>query len=133
MSYKQYVNNPYVGWQKCYCLDYPLTHDQYIAYVQHLEQETGLNLMADTTNETLQGFVTMCANPLTCWDGQSTVGGHSCIIVSLYGTDKPYDYYTEVINGVTFEYGTPQVFEETPITDGLESTLDLAHNSYVPV
>jgi hypothetical protein len=135
MDLKKFVYNEFVGFQKCYCLDKLLTPEEFISFVKHLELKSGLNLMAETEGETLDGFVTKTqqVGKFCDWGNHPIQGDHTSIIVTLYEKDKPAETnLREEIDPTTklkttVDVGNKNVFRKVNPTPSLIKKLDDAH------
>jgi len=121
MDLSQWVTNPYVGLQKCYCFDRVLTPDDLDSYINRLEEITQLKFRPKLPVEILNGFVTMSYQMGFCpWGNHVATDTHTSVIVSLYGLEKPFG-----VDAIEHSY------QKTEITQELAEQLDKAYHQTV--
>lgn len=116
----RFVANPYIGFQKVFCFNGQLNNDDFIVFIRLLEKYTQLKLIADTENEILNGFVTMCPQfGLQCtWGDHFKEGDHTSVIVSLYDKDKAPNEESMT------------TFQKVEVTSQLKDAMDMAYKTY---
>lgn len=117
---KQFVINPYVGFQKVFCFDKRLTIDEFIVFIRTLEFKTGLHFIADKPDDLLHGFATMCPmiGSKCTWGDHFKEGDHTSIILSLYDKDKEPNEESEA------------TFRKVEVTEELEEHIDMAYKIF---
>lgn len=125
--------NGNTGDQICFCIDSHFTTQDFIDWLNMIEEKTGLKLMAkgDQEPEILNGFATMChqewqaQHPFCDWGKHrlSKYQNHTSIIISFYKEDS--DPNPEV------KGGSSHFFKKTLLDNELISHLKTIHSDYL--